>query len=123
MLDHVGLSVSDYAASRSFYAQALRPLGHQLLLEPAEGIGGFGSKGNPFFWIVTARGAPHAGVHVAFTAPTRPLVDAFHAAALGAGGQDNGLPGPRPIYHKNYYAAYVLDPDGNNIEAVCHGTF
>ncbi len=123
MLDHVGLKVSDYAVSRSFYEQALRPLGHQLLLEPAEGIGGFGSKGNPFFWITTRPCESHAGVHVAFLAATRPLVTAFHAAALGAGGQDNGVPGPRPVYHKNYYSAYVLDPDGNNIEAVCHGTF
>ena len=119
MLDHIGIEVSDYARSRAFYEAALAPLGLALLMEPVEGAGGFGSEGKPFFWIAT-HGTPQTGIHVAFGAETREAVDAFHAAALEAGGDDNGAPGPRPIYHESYYGAYVLDPDGNNVEAVCH---
>ena len=122
MLDHVGVNVSDYARSRDFYAGALAPLGIELLMEPAPEICGFGSPDDrkPFFWIST-RDAPNAAVHIAFEAGSRDLVDAFHAAAVAAGGTDNGQPGVRDIYHPHYYGAFVHDPDGNNVEAVCHG--
>jgi catechol 2,3-dioxygenase-like lactoylglutathione lyase family enzyme len=90
-----------------------------LLMEPAPQVGGFGGD-SPFFWIAKRDRGPDSGVHVAFTAEDRETVDAFHAAALGAGGNDNGGPGTREIYHPNYYGAFVLDPDGNNVEAVCH---
>ena len=123
MLDHVGVEVSDYERSKAFYTQALEPLGLELLMEPVPGAGGFGLTANqkPFFWI-SARGRPAvSGVHVAFEAPSTEVVDAFHAAALAAGAQDNGGPGKREIYHPHYYGAFVLDPDGNNVEAVFHG--
>jgi len=119
MLDHLGLTVSDYERSKAFYAQALAPLGISLLMEPVGQAAGFGQEGKPFFWIETRRAAV-TGVHVAFAVDDRATVDAFHAAALEAGGADNGAPGVREIYHPHYYGAYVLDPDGNNIEAVCH---
>jgi len=122
VLDHVGIEVSDYDRSKIFYELALKPLGMELLMEPMPVACGFGlpGDGKPFFWI-TARGKPAAsGVHVAFTAPSRDVVDAFHEAALAAGAQDNGGPGEREIYHPHYYGAFVLDPDGNNVEAVCH---
>ncbi|MGH2744663.1 MAG: VOC family protein [Thermoleophilaceae bacterium] len=119
MLDHVGFDVSDYERSRAFYETALAPLGLKLLMEPVPGVGGFGDGDMPFFWIAT-RGNPQSGVHVAFAAENREAVDAFHAAALAAGGTDNGAPGVREIYHPDYYGAYVLDPDGNNAEAVSH---
>jgi catechol 2,3-dioxygenase-like lactoylglutathione lyase family enzyme len=119
MLDHVGLPVSDYARSKAFYEQALAPLGFELMMEPMGQAAGFGKDGKPVFWIETGRGTVQ-NVHVAFAVADRATVDAFHAAALEAGGTDNGAPGPREIYHPNYYGGYVLDPDGNNIEAVCH---
>jgi catechol 2,3-dioxygenase-like lactoylglutathione lyase family enzyme len=122
MLDHVGLEVSDYGRSKEFYSRTLEPLGLELLMEPVEGAGGFGSPQDqkPFFWIAE-RGRPSvSGAHIAFAAADRGVVDAFHAAALAAGGTDNGGPGERPIYHQNYYGASILDPDGNNVEAVCH---
>ena len=121
MLDHLGISVKDYEASKSFYEKALAPLGLKVLMEPVPGFCGFGSTEDmkPFFWIGT-RDAPQTGIHVAFTAADRATVDAFHAAALEAGGTDNGGPGVREIYHPNYYGAFVLDPDANNVEAVCH---
>jgi catechol 2,3-dioxygenase-like lactoylglutathione lyase family enzyme len=120
MLDHLGFSVGDYERSKAFYAQALAPLGLQLLMEPMEDVGGFGARGKPYFWIDGRGTAPQTGIHVAFAVDDRGTVEAFHAAALAAGGTDNGGPGVREIYHPNYYGAYVLDPDGNNIEAVCH---
>jgi catechol 2,3-dioxygenase-like lactoylglutathione lyase family enzyme len=120
MLDHVGFGVSDYARSKAFYEPALAALGVTLVMEPADGIGGFGDAGKPYFWIDTRGTAAERAVHVAFAAADRATVDAFHAAALAAGGTDNGAPGVRPVYHPHYYSAYVLDPDGNNIEAVCH---
>jgi catechol 2,3-dioxygenase-like lactoylglutathione lyase family enzyme len=120
MLDHINLNVSDYERSRDFYAQALAPLGHTLLMEPIEGTGGFGSHGKPAFWITSLREPTTTNVHVAFEAPDRATVDAFYQAALAAGATDNGPPGVREIYHPSYYGAFVLDPDGNNIEAVCH---
>ncbi len=117
MLDHIGLNVSDYRASRAFYEQALAPLGIALQMEFGN-AGGFGLEGMPFFWI---REDGRAGsVHVAFHCEDRASVDAFHAAALAAGGTDNGAPGLREHYHPTYYGAFVLDPDGNNVEAVCH---
>jgi len=126
MIDHTGLAVSDLSRAKSFYAAALQPLGIALLMEvTAEQTGdgahaGFGVAGKPFFWIGD-HGVPSSGVHIAFTAENRAQVDAFYRAALKAGGRDNGGPGLRPHYHANYYGAFVLDPDGNNIEAVCHG--
>jgi catechol 2,3-dioxygenase-like lactoylglutathione lyase family enzyme len=119
VLDHVGFGVSDYERSKAFYLEALAPLEIQLIKEPSERAAGFGRNGKPFFWLEATR-PPVTQVHVAFACDSRDLVDAFHEAALGAGGIDNGAPGPRPIYHEHYYGAYVLDPDGNNIEAVCH---
>jgi catechol 2,3-dioxygenase-like lactoylglutathione lyase family enzyme len=118
-LDHVGLDVTDYERSKGFYEKALAPLGLKLIMEPAPGIGGFGGD-FPFFWVGNRGRAPQSGVHVAFTAEDREMVDAFHAAALEAGATDNGGPGVREIYHPDYYGAFVLDPDGNNVEAVCH---
>ncbi len=125
MLDHIGFEVSDYERSRDFYSRALKPLGYELLMEPIEGAGGFGRRddefgGKPVFWIAVRGGPAVSGAHVAFTAAENVVVDAFHAAALEAGGSDNGAPGQRPTYHPGYYGAYVLDPDGNNVEAVCH---
>lgn len=117
MLDHLVISVSDLELSRRFYEQALAPLGHGVVLA-FENVVGFGAAGRPEFWIRGAADAV-APAHVAFAAD-RATVDAFHAAALAAGGVDNGSPGMREIYHPGYYGAFVLDPDGHNIEAVCH---
>ncbi len=124
MLDHVGLEVADFDRSKGFYEAALAPLGIRLIMAPMPQAAGFGSDTEigpkPYFWIM-ARGRPAvSGAHVAFAAASHDAVDAFHAAALAAGGTDNGAPGPRPIYHPGYYGAFVLDPDGNNVEAVCH---
>ncbi|MDR2335166.1 MAG: VOC family protein [Burkholderiaceae bacterium] len=125
MIDHTGVVVSDFTRSKTFYAEALGPLGYTLLAEfPASVTGhvdvaGFGVAPRHDFWI--SNGTPNRpGIHVAFLAQSRDQVDAFHAAALKAGGTDNGGPGLRPHYHPDYYAAFVLDPDGHNIEAVCH---
>lgn len=120
MLDHLGINVSDYERSREFYARALEPLGYSLLMEPIPRTGGFGRDGKPEFWITDRRQPTTENVHVAIASPDRATVDAFHAAALEAGGTDNGAPGVREIYHPHYYGAFVLDPDSNNIEAVCH---
>lgn len=120
MLDHVGLNVNDYATSRRFYEQALAPLGYEVVMADDAWKGaGFGRDGKPFFWIVQ-RDPVGTGTHVAFHCTDRATVDAFHAAALAAGGADNGGPGVREHYHPTYYGAFVLDPDGNNVEAVCH---
>lgn len=125
MLDHIGFSVSNMKVSRLFYEKALKPLGITSLMEvtpemtgTSESHVGFGTE-RPFFWIGTG-GKVSAGTHVAFAAESRKTVDEFYAAAIAAGGRDNGKPGLRPHYHENYYGAFVLDPDGNNIEAVCH---
>jgi catechol 2,3-dioxygenase-like lactoylglutathione lyase family enzyme len=118
-LDHVGLDVSDYEASKAFYEAALAPLGIRLMMEPVPNVGGLGTD-FPFFWIAERNRGPDSGTHVAFRVEDRSTVDAFHAAALAAGGRDNGGPGLREIYHPTYYGAFVLDPDGNNVEAVCH---
>lgn len=126
MLDHVGFAVSDIERSRRFYEQALAPLGITLIMSvtpdqtESGGTGhGFGSGGKPYFWIGDNERVGE-GTHVAFAADTRADVDAFYEAALAAGGRDHGAPGLRPHYHPNYYGAFVLDPDGMNIEAVCH---
>jgi catechol 2,3-dioxygenase-like lactoylglutathione lyase family enzyme len=120
MLDHMGFGVSDYDRSKAFYELALAPLGISLLMEPVVEAAGFGAAGKPFFWIEKRRPASPGAIHAAFQVERRETVDAFHAAALEAGGTDNGAPGVRAIYHPHYYGGYVLDPDGNNIEAVCH---
>jgi catechol 2,3-dioxygenase-like lactoylglutathione lyase family enzyme len=124
MIDHVGFPVSDYATSKRFYERALEPLGYALVIEIATNeMGaaacGFGVGGNPDFWIGGEGGVGNPA-HVAIVAKERRAVDAFHRAALAAGGKDNGAPGLRPHYGPNYYAAFVLDPDGHNIEAVCY---
>ena len=118
MIDHLKLHAPDPAASRAFYEQALAPLGYRVLLDRPASVG-MGAK-RPDFFIAPADGA-QTPVHVAFRAESEYDVDAFHAAALAAGGTDNGAPGPRPHYHQNYYGAFVLDPDGNIVEAVYHG--
>jgi catechol 2,3-dioxygenase-like lactoylglutathione lyase family enzyme len=118
VLDHVVIRVSDFEQSKRFYAEALSPLGYELLMEPSVSVAGFGRQGKPEFWIGQGdRGQP---VHIAFAADDRARVDVFHEEALAAGGHNNGGPGLRPKYHPSYYAAFVFDPDGNNIEAVCH---
>jgi catechol 2,3-dioxygenase-like lactoylglutathione lyase family enzyme len=118
MIDHIVLNVSDLGRSRRFYTAALMPLGYRVAKELTAGVGfGVGSRADIWLW---RRDPPMAGVHVALLCATRSMVDAFHAAALAAGGRDNGAPGPRPIYHPHYYGAFILDPDGHNFEAVCH---
>jgi catechol 2,3-dioxygenase-like lactoylglutathione lyase family enzyme len=124
MLDHTGFPVADYARSKAFYEKALKPLGYELVMEVAQSendspAAGFGADGKPDFWI-GGEGGLNRIIHIAFAAKDRASVDAFHRAAIAAGGKDNGGPGPRPHYHVNYYGAFVLDPDGHNIEAVCH---
>ncbi len=118
MLDHMGVPVSDFERSKRFYAQALSPLGYELLMEPSAFAAGFGTRGKPDFWI--GQGQTGQAFHIAFAAEDRAIVDAFYEEAKAAGGRDNGGPGLRPHYHASYYGAFVLDPDGNNIEAVCH---
>jgi catechol 2,3-dioxygenase-like lactoylglutathione lyase family enzyme len=124
-IDHTSLSVSDYEAAKKFYAAALKPLRVELMMEfPAHVTGsvdvaGLGADGKPFLWLANA-GKTTPRVHLAFRAETRAQVDAFFKAAIAAGGTDNGPPGLRPMYHPNYYGAFVLDADGHNIEAVCH---
>ncbi len=118
MFDHVGLNVRDFRASKAFYEAALAPLGYSVVMEFGENAA-FGTSGKPEFWI-HVREPFGTGTHIAFTSTDRPTVDAFHAAGTDAGGRDNGAPGIREQYHSAYYAAFVHDPDGNNIEAVCH---
>lgn len=122
MIHHLDFGVTDHARSRAFYVRALAPLGMAAVMDiqrdDGRALTGFGSLPDPVFWIRS--GQPLAGrLHVAFAAATRAAVDAFHEAAIAAGGMDNGGPGLRPRYAEHYYAAYVLDPDGHNIEAVC----
>ena len=118
MIDHVVLGVHHLGESRHFYEHALAPLSIKVVREDPELVGFGDEGGKPFFWL--AQREPTHRVHVAFTAADRAAVDAFHAEALRFGGVDNGPPGLRPHYHEHYYAAFVYDGDGNNIEAVCH---
>lgn len=125
MIDHTGIAVSDFETSRAFYDAAMAPLGASLLyMVPPEFTGGANVAGygrdRPVFWVTDSK-KPNDTQHIAFTARSRAEVDGFHAAALAAGGKDNGAPGIRAHYHPDYYGAFVIDPDGNNIEAVCHG--
>jgi catechol 2,3-dioxygenase-like lactoylglutathione lyase family enzyme len=120
VIDHVGLKVSDYARSKAFYQAALGALGIQLLSEfeyEGKHYAGFGSEG-PTFWIDDGASVRVGNTHVAFVAPSRAAIHSFHTVALAAGGRDNGPPGLRPHYSADYYAAFVFDPDGHNIEAV-----
>lgn len=126
MIDHMGFEVADYARSRMFYMQVLAPLGYGVVMEVTremtggyEGCG-FGPPGRPHFWVGKSNGRHSQGTHVAFVAESRAQVDAFHTAAMAAGARDNGAPGLRRHYHPNYYGAFAIDPDGHNIEAVCH---
>jgi catechol 2,3-dioxygenase-like lactoylglutathione lyase family enzyme len=119
MLDHVTLGVSDVVRAKAFYDGALRPLGIERLYAEGENFAGYGANGKAFFWI-GRKEMPQTGAHVAFAVADRQTVDRFHQAALAVGGRDHGPPGLRPHYHENYYGAFVLDPDGHNIEAVCH---
>lgn len=125
MIDHIGVGVRDYDSSKAFYLKALAPLGISIVMEVskaesglAHDFTGFGTAGKPFFWI--SEGQVDRPVHLAFTADTRAQVDAFYSAALEAGAKDNGAPGIRAHYHPNYYGAFVIDPNGINLEAVCH---
>lgn len=125
MIDHTGVSITDPKKSRTFYEKALAPLGYKVMMEvPVEHTGGvmvlgMGVPPKPDFWL--HEGPPQTPrVHIAFRADDHAQVDAFYQAALAAGGKDNGPPGPRPHYHAGYYGAFVLDPDGHNIEACCH---
>lgn len=125
MIDHINVSVENIHSSKRFYQSSLAPIGYLLLKESSvkesggPEFAGLGANGVPSFWIV--QGAPNEPrLHVAFRAEKRVQVDAFYQAAINAGGKDNGKPGLRPQYHPNYYGAYVLDPDGHNIEVVCH---
>jgi catechol 2,3-dioxygenase-like lactoylglutathione lyase family enzyme len=124
MIDHIGFPVSDYPRAREFYAKALSPLGYTMIMEVQQNeqdapAAGFGKDGKPDFWIGGEGGLGKA-VHIAILADSRAEVDAFYRAAIAAGAKDNGPPGVRAHYHPNYYGAFVLDPDGHNIEAVCH---
>ncbi|MDM3869995.1 VOC family protein [Porticoccus sp. W117] len=118
MIDHIGLTVTNLENSKAFFSQALEPLGIGLLME-VDGWVGYGAEGKPEFWF----GQQDLGqrpMHISFGASSRAQVDAFYQAALAAGGQDNGAPGIREHYHPSYYSAFVIGPDGHNIEAVCH---
>src|ERR1700759_4334369 len=125
MIDHIGFPVSDYERAKAFYLKALTPLGYDLVMEVSQEqndhapAAGFGADGKPDFWI-GGEGGLDKPLHVPILSQERDMVDAFYRAALAAGGRDNGAPGIRAHYHPNYYAAFVLDPDGHNIEAVCH---
>jgi catechol 2,3-dioxygenase-like lactoylglutathione lyase family enzyme len=119
MLDHVTIGVGDIERSKTFYDRALAPLGITRLYAEGERAAGYGIRPKAFFWI-GSKDVLQTGAHIAFTAADRSTVDRFYNEAIAAGGQDNGRPGLRPNYHQNYYGAFVLDPDGHNIEAVCH---
>jgi catechol 2,3-dioxygenase-like lactoylglutathione lyase family enzyme len=127
MIDHLSIGVGDLARSRAFYDAVLAPLGYRRVYDFDEGSGYGRDEPHPLkeqalpFWILQHRTVKaNLGLHICFSAPSREAVDAFHAAALAAGGLDNGKPGPRPQYHANYYAAFAFDLDGHKIEAVRH---
>jgi catechol 2,3-dioxygenase-like lactoylglutathione lyase family enzyme len=125
MLDHMGIGASDFDASRRFYDAALAPLGMGVVTEVTAQMSGsyhgvgYGRDDKPVFWV-SSGGARGTGIHLAFSAATRAEVDAFYAAGMASGGRNNGPPGLRPHYHPGYYGAFLLDPDGINVEAVCH---
>ncbi|KUI98833.1 VOC family protein [Vibrio sp. MEBiC08052] len=128
MIDHISTYATDYEATKAFYAAAFAPLGYGLQMEfvaewneafPQQRMCAFGPQDKPAFWIIETKES-FTPRHVAFTAASRQLVDQFYAQAIAHGGQDNGKPGLRPMYHEHYYGAFALDPDGNNVEAVCH---
>lgn len=119
MYDHIGLKVKDLGASVRFYAATLAPLGH-VAAGGDDSYAGFGPPKEPALWLYASKQAAGPGTHVAFRAPTRAAVDGFHRAGLANGGKDNGAPGPRPDYGATYYAGFLIDPDGNNVEAVCY---
>jgi catechol 2,3-dioxygenase-like lactoylglutathione lyase family enzyme len=122
MIAHIGICVRDYEKSKAFYTAALAPLGYVVCMEfDWDGVkfAGLGTPGKPDLWLESGAETT-VETHIAFLSPDRPTIDAFHAAALAAGGRDNGKPGLRHEYHPNYYGAFVYDPDGNNIEACCH---
>ncbi len=121
MIDHIGIQVTNLETSVAFYTRALAPLGYKLVMQVEQYAAGFGIGGKPDFWIGT--GKPTDKIHVAILAKGRGDVRAFYDAAIAAGGTDNGPPGVRELYHPNYYGAFVLDPDGHNIEAVCHDAY
>ncbi len=118
MYDHVGLRVGDLETSVKFYVAALAPLGYVLCSKDANGAG-FGPNGEPALWLHLNKGPAATGAHIAFRAPDHGAIAKFHADGLKAGGRDNGAPGPRKDYSPTYYAAFLIDPDGNNVEAVC----
>jgi catechol 2,3-dioxygenase-like lactoylglutathione lyase family enzyme len=118
MYDHIGLKVSDLDASVRFYTAALAPLGYSLCSRDDSGAG-FGPRDAPALWLYLHQGSSGAGVHIAFRAPDHAAIQKFHAAGLKAGGRDNGAAGPRADYSPSYFAAFLIDPDGNNVEAVC----
>lgn len=129
MFDHLSCYATDYERTRDFYEKVLPVLGHAKVTEmaadwdqefPGRRMCAFGPEGRPMFWIIEVKEAATPR-HIAFSASSNQMVNEFHAAAIAAGGKDNGAPGPRPIYHDKYYGAFVIDPDGNNMEAVCHG--
>ena len=121
MIDHIGIAVSDLDKSIAFYTKALAPLGYTLVKKYEGFAAGFGIAGKPDFWI--GKGEPKNAIHVALRAGGRAQVRAFYEAAMAAGGKDNGPPGVREHYHANYYGAFVIDPDGHNVEAVCHEAY
>lgn len=118
MFDHIGLKVTDLAAAVRFYKAALEPLGH-VVGSQDDASAGVGPAGEPALWLYADKKAKSSGTHVAFRATDRKQVDRFHAAGVAAGGKDNGKPGVRADYAANYYAAFLIDPDGNNVEVVC----
>lgn len=128
MFDHLSTYATDFEATKTFYDNALASLGYTVQMEfvadwnpdfPTQRMCAYGPEGNPSFWIIEVKTA-YTPRHLAFAADNRKAVDAFYQSAMNAHGTDNGQPGPRPMYHEHYYGAFVLDPDGNNIEAVCH---
>jgi predicted lactoylglutathione lyase len=129
MIDHLSLPVSDFARSRAFYIAALKPLGYEMVMEfsreqipelASAHVAGLGAGGKPDFWLSQVTTGSPSTIHVAIAASSREMVDAFYEAAVKAGGKPNGSPGVRAQYHPSYYGAFVLDPDGHNVEAVCH---
>ena len=119
MFHHIGLRVKNLAKAKKIYAAMLAPLGYDAEVS-GEGYAGYGPKDNPALWLHASDAKAATGAHVCFSAPSRSAVDAFHAAGLKAGGKDNGKPGLRKDYSPTYYGAFLTDPDGNNVEAVCH---